>query len=53
MKKTDKQTEGSPAHPPKSPRMNHRADIKTDLPLIEKDEVKQAEERMRKASKKQ
>ncbi|WP_428330406.1 hypothetical protein [Mucilaginibacter sp.] len=49
---TDKKVkEGSAASKPKSEHLNKPAEIKTDIPLSEKDEVKQAEEKMRKAKK--
>jgi hypothetical protein len=53
MKKNEKPAGGQPATPLKNSTAHRHHEIKTDRPLIEKDEVKQAEERMRKASKKQ
>jgi hypothetical protein len=52
MKKT-KTREGDPSHQPQNTGSNKRTELKTDLPLSEKDEIKQAEEKMRKAAKKQ
>jgi hypothetical protein len=43
MKKADKKNEGSP----KPKETNRHEEIKTDFPLSEKDQVKQAEEKMR------
>jgi hypothetical protein len=48
MKKTEPTKEGTP----KSQDTNKPHELKTDFPLSEKDEVKQAEEKMRKAVKK-
>jgi hypothetical protein len=44
MKKAEKTKEG----PPKRKETNRQEEIKTDFPLSEKDQVKQAEEKMRK-----
>ncbi len=51
MKQATKSKEGSPKDDQKSTRMNKLGELKTDFPLSEKDEIKQAEERMRKAAK--
>jgi hypothetical protein len=48
MKKPEQIKEGTP----KNAKSNKTDELKTDLPLSEKDEVKQAEEKMRKAIKK-
>jgi hypothetical protein len=49
MKKTQAK-EGSPVEKVHNSRKH--SELKTDYPLSEKDEIKQAEEKMRKASKK-
>lgn len=51
MKKT-KPGEGEPSNQPQNTGSNKRAELQTDIPLSEKDEIKQAEEKMRKAAKK-
>ncbi|WP_259071641.1 hypothetical protein HDF24_22695 [Mucilaginibacter sp. X4EP1] len=51
MKKT-KTGEGDSSYQPQNTGSNKRSELKTDLPLSEKDEIKQAEEKMRKAAKK-
>ena len=45
--------EGTLKDNPRAPGLNDPNEIKTDLPLSEKDEVKLAEEKMREAAKKQ
>jgi hypothetical protein len=52
MKKTEKPVEGPAKKAPPSQNKGRHAEIKTDAPLSEKDEVKQAEDKMRKAVKK-
>jgi hypothetical protein len=52
MKKTDKPQEGALLGHTGRTRLNKHHEIKTDQPLSEKDEVKQAEENMRRAAKK-
>ncbi len=52
MKKIERRQESSPKGGIRSTELNRHGEIKTDYPLIEKDEVKQAEERMRRAAKK-
>jgi hypothetical protein len=51
MKKTIKPAESHPADHSKSSHLARHPEIKTEHPLSEKDELKQAEERMRKAAK--
>jgi len=51
MKKTEPGEEGS-SHQLQNTGSNKREELKTDLPLSEKDELKQAEEKMRKRRKK-
>ncbi len=51
MKKTES-GEGASSQQLQNTGSNKRQELKTDLPLSEKDEIKQAEEKMRKASKK-
>lgn len=51
MKQATKPKEGSPTGDQKSASMNKHGELKTDFPLSEKDEIKQAEEKMRKAAK--
>jgi hypothetical protein len=51
MKKTDKTNHDPLKEHPKNADNNH-GELKTDYPLSEKDEIKQAEEKMRKAVKK-
>jgi len=50
MKKTAQPSEGEKVKT-ENHRLNKRDEIKTDYPLSEKDAVKQAEDRMRKARK--
>jgi hypothetical protein len=52
MKKIEKRQECSPKGDTRSAGLNGHGEIKPDYPLIEKDEVKQAEERIRRALKK-
>jgi len=52
MKKRGKAEEPPRKETPKNTPMNKPGELKTDQPLSEKDEVKQAEERLRKAQKK-
>ena len=52
MKKIEKRQGSSPKGDTRSTGLNGHGEIKPDYPLIEKDEVKQAEERMRRALKK-
>ena len=51
MKKTEKPKEGTPLSPQTTDLSKH-GEIKTDYPLSEKDEIKQAEEKMRKSANK-
>ncbi|MDF2432610.1 MAG: hypothetical protein JWP44_2241 [Mucilaginibacter sp.] len=51
MKNIEKPKEGTQKETPKNADKKH-GEIKTDSPLSEKDEVKQAEEKMRKTVKK-
>lgn len=51
MKKTEPK-EGTPAEKPQNTGEGKHGELKTDFPLSEKDEIKQAEEKMRKSSKK-
>ena len=53
MEKTGKIKDGSLQAPPKSIDHHEHGELKTDYPLSEKDEIKKAEERLRKATKKQ
>jgi len=48
--KKESKEEGTLKNNPKAPGSNDTDEIKTDFPLSEKDEVKQAETRMRKAA---
>jgi len=50
--KEKKRKEGTLKDEPKTADLNDSEEIKTDFPLSEKDEVKQAETRMRNAAKK-
>jgi len=52
MKTPQEPKEGRQVKTVKSARPDKHAEIKTDYPLSEKDEIKEAEERMRKATKK-
>ncbi len=53
MEKTGK-TKGDPLQEsPKSIDQDEHGELKTDYPLSEKDEIKKAEDRLRKATKKQ
>jgi len=52
MKKAEDKKEGIQTHAKNSDIGGHHG-LKTDYPLSEKDEIKQAEERMRKARKKE
>jgi len=52
MKKAEDKKEGQKIHAKSSDIGGYRG-LKTDYPLSEKDEIKQAEERMRKARKKE
>jgi hypothetical protein len=49
MEKTGKTKDGSLKESPKNP--NKHGELKTDYPLSEKDEIKKAEERLRKTVK--
>ncbi len=51
--KEEKVKEGSPKANTKTTVLQKPGELKTDFPLSEKDEVKQAEEKMRKRRKKQ
>ena len=53
MEKTGKTKDDSLKQPTKNADMNNHGELKTDYPLSEKDEIKLAEERLRKAVKKQ
>ncbi len=53
MEKTGKIKNNSLKEPTKSIDQDDDGELKTDYPLSEKDEIKKAEERLRKATKKQ
>jgi hypothetical protein len=52
MKKIENRNEGSQKGMPKSTELNKHGELKTDYPLSEKDEVKQAETTMRRERRK-
>jgi hypothetical protein len=52
MKKQAKKSEVSQPNQTDGNELNRAGTLQTDYPLSEKDEIKQAEEKMRKASKK-
>lgn len=51
MEKTGKTRDDSLKEPTKSIDLHEYGELKTDYPLSEKDEIKKAEERLRKATK--
>ena len=53
MEKTGKTNDDSLREFPKSIDQHEHGELKTDYPLSEKDEIKKAEEKLRKATKKQ
>jgi hypothetical protein len=53
MERTGKVRDGSLREPQKSLDQDEHSELKTDYPLSEKDEIKKAEEKLRKATKKQ
>jgi hypothetical protein len=52
MKKTENIGDGTKKGASKNSEMSRHNELKTDYPLSEKDEIKQAEEKMRRAIKK-